>query len=44
MKLTLAEDVEGLGAAAIIAKYLMALFVFSVFPAPDSPLWGARQT
>ena len=26
------------GAAATLAKYMMTFFVFSVFPAPDSPL------
>jgi len=30
-------------AAATIAKYEMTFFVFSVFPAPDSPLQKTRQ-
>jgi hypothetical protein len=27
------------GAAATLAKYMITFLVFSVFPAPDSPLW-----
>jgi len=29
--------------AAILAKYWMTLFVFTVFPAPDSPLQRATK-
>ena len=28
-----------LATAATLAKYMITFFVFSVFPAPDSPLW-----
>lgn len=33
-----------LGDDATWARYWMTFFVFSVFPAPDSPLWGSKGT
>lgn len=35
---------EGRGSAAMAARYWMTFFVFSVLPAPDSPLRRQRRT